>query len=189
MTALERLQNWYKNHCDGDWEHSFQIKIETLDNPGWNLKIDLEGTSLEFAEVEQAEDKGEFDWYIIKSENKRFIASGDSQKLNFLIEYFLDQFLPKYSNSNFLYEIYLPLTVGDTLFWAPSNAVLVNENSFRIVQIPEPKYNTVKTKSLDELTFDSGLVKSYQITDKIGDTIETELIETFDGLKVAKKIQ
>ena len=27
------LQSWYQSQCDGDWEHEFGIRIETLDNP------------------------------------------------------------------------------------------------------------------------------------------------------------
>jgi len=30
---------WYEGHCDGDWEHGFGPEIETIDNPGWRLKI------------------------------------------------------------------------------------------------------------------------------------------------------
>ena len=41
---LERLQRWYLYRCDGDWEHSFGITIETLDNPGWMVTIDLQDT-------------------------------------------------------------------------------------------------------------------------------------------------
>ena len=43
---------WYTSQCDGDWEHSFGIKIGTLDNPGWSLTINLSGTSLENAPFE-----------------------------------------------------------------------------------------------------------------------------------------
>ena len=31
---LEWLMNWYESNCDGDWEHSYGVKIESLDNPG-----------------------------------------------------------------------------------------------------------------------------------------------------------
>ena len=46
---------WYGAQCDGAWEHQQGVKIETLDNPGWLLKVSLAGTSLEgrpFAKVE-----------------------------------------------------------------------------------------------------------------------------------------
>jgi hypothetical protein len=32
---LSRLSTWYQSQCDERWEHSFGLKIETLDNPGW----------------------------------------------------------------------------------------------------------------------------------------------------------
>lgn len=44
--ALQALQLWYLAQCDGDWEHRYGIKIDTLDNPGWSLHIDLSGTPL-----------------------------------------------------------------------------------------------------------------------------------------------
>ncbi|GHB54781.1 hypothetical protein GCM10010331_48120 [Streptomyces xanthochromogenes] len=33
--VLDRLQSWYSAQCNGDWEHEWGIKIDTLDNPGW----------------------------------------------------------------------------------------------------------------------------------------------------------
>ena len=41
------LQAWYASQCDGDWEHGEGITIETLDNPGWSVRITIAGTSLE----------------------------------------------------------------------------------------------------------------------------------------------
>jgi hypothetical protein len=32
---LNELQVWYGAQCNGSWEHTYGIKIETLDNPGW----------------------------------------------------------------------------------------------------------------------------------------------------------
>nr|TKK07812.1 hypothetical protein SrhCFBP13529_11555 [Stenotrophomonas rhizophila] len=46
MHALDRLQKWYADQCDGDWEHSFGIRIDTLDNPGWTVSVDLTDTAL-----------------------------------------------------------------------------------------------------------------------------------------------
>lgn len=45
--ALYLLQRWYLGQCNDEWEHSFGVAIETLDNPGWSLRIELEETSLE----------------------------------------------------------------------------------------------------------------------------------------------
>ena len=52
--TLSRLQAWYQEHCNGEWENDRGVSIESTDNPGWWVKIDLSGTELEsksFTEV------------------------------------------------------------------------------------------------------------------------------------------
>ncbi|MFJ9539149.1 immunity 53 family protein [Streptomyces sp. NPDC101225] len=44
--VLEWLQSWYSAQCDGDWEHEWGVTIETIDNPGWLVKINLAETDL-----------------------------------------------------------------------------------------------------------------------------------------------
>ena len=46
---------WYAQQSDGEWEHEWGISIETLDNPGWSVKIELTGTALANRSVEPAE--------------------------------------------------------------------------------------------------------------------------------------
>ena len=43
---LDWLSRWYLAQCDNDWEHTYGVKIDTLDNPGWSLKIELTDTDL-----------------------------------------------------------------------------------------------------------------------------------------------
>jgi hypothetical protein len=38
------LEHWYSSQCNGDWEHNYGVTIESIDNPGWRVKIDLNGT-------------------------------------------------------------------------------------------------------------------------------------------------
>ena len=60
MDVLLRLQKWYADQCDGDWEHQYGVHVGMLDNPGWQVDIDLTDTDLEgraFAEL--AEGLGE----------------------------------------------------------------------------------------------------------------------------------
>jgi hypothetical protein len=60
---LSWLQQWFSAQCDGEWEHGFGITIETLDNPGWIVKICVEGTGLEFAQFEPVKTEvSETDW-------------------------------------------------------------------------------------------------------------------------------
>ena len=47
MDILGDPQKWYAANCHGGWEHYFGVVIETLDNPGWLVKIDLEETTLD----------------------------------------------------------------------------------------------------------------------------------------------
>ena len=85
MNSIEFLQNWFQSNCDGNWEHNFGIKIETLDNPGWYIVVDLENTSMENTYINQSVDSSERDWFDIKTLNKQLIATGDSHKLFFLL--------------------------------------------------------------------------------------------------------
>ncbi len=49
MDSTEWLEQWFRSQCDEDWEHTKGVSIETLDNPGWQVTVDLAGTSLEIA--------------------------------------------------------------------------------------------------------------------------------------------
>ncbi|MCC6678475.1 MAG: immunity 53 family protein [Phycisphaerales bacterium] len=45
-TSLHRLSKWYTAQCNGEWEHDWGITIQTIDNPGWMIEVNLEGTPL-----------------------------------------------------------------------------------------------------------------------------------------------
>jgi len=36
-TCFSRLETWFASMCNGDWEHTYGITLETVDNPGWLL--------------------------------------------------------------------------------------------------------------------------------------------------------
>ena len=96
MDSLVRLQQWYLAQCDEDWEHSYGVRIETLDNPGWDLEIDLIDTPLEgksfqpvhYGMFEEAETSGH-EWIFCKVENSKFRAGGGPLKLNEIIDIYL----------------------------------------------------------------------------------------------------
>ena len=87
---LSELESWFHRHCDGDWEHEFGIKIETLDNPGWCLTIPLERTELENEPFKTVSiERTELDWILCKKEKGRFEGYGGSKNLEELISRFL----------------------------------------------------------------------------------------------------
>lgn len=47
VSLLSWLQAWYAANCDSDWEHQYGVRIGTIDNPGWSVEIDLDGTPLD----------------------------------------------------------------------------------------------------------------------------------------------
>lgn len=103
MTApddLTWLSQWYLDQCDDDWEHGFGVKIDTLDNPGWSLSVDLDGTDLEgraFAPVydgvlekEQPVQGGNgyIPWLVCRVEGSKFKAFGGPRDLVRMIQTF-----------------------------------------------------------------------------------------------------
>ncbi len=89
INILTWLSDWYKSNCDGDWEHDYGVKIETLDNPGWSLTIDLENTKFEIIEIEwKYFEENDFDWFGYKVKDRKYEASGDPSKLVSLIRKF-----------------------------------------------------------------------------------------------------
>jgi Immunity protein 53 len=90
MGLIEQIQSWYAAQCDGDWEHQYGISIETLDNPGWCVTVDLFGTSLESVSFQTyQEDKSEEDWVVCEISGNKFVGRGDPGKLQTIWEIFV----------------------------------------------------------------------------------------------------
>jgi hypothetical protein len=71
--ALQWLQRWFIDHCDGDWEHTYSIHIETLDNPGWHVSIDIRDTELDDRPaMEQRQDRTPADWLHVFVRDGKF---------------------------------------------------------------------------------------------------------------------
>jgi hypothetical protein len=91
MSILEQIQNWYARNCNGDWEHGYGVKIETIDNPGWSVFINLEGTELEGIEIETIDvENSDSDWIYCKVEKNVFNGAGGLNNLEELLKIFLE---------------------------------------------------------------------------------------------------
>jgi len=92
MSEFHWLMKWYADQCNGDWEHQFGVKIETLDNPGWSITIDLAGTPLEgrsYARVDHNVES-EVSWWACRTEGKQWRAACGPTDLATVIGLFRD---------------------------------------------------------------------------------------------------
>jgi hypothetical protein len=88
---LEKLSKWYQAQCNGEWEHELGIVIDTIDNPGWMVKVDLRETAAElkvFSEIKI--NNGEFDWIRCSVNDAKFVGAGDPSKLALILAHFLE---------------------------------------------------------------------------------------------------
>jgi len=83
--------------CNGDWEHGNGVHVETLDNPGWHVKIDLNDTDLEdifFPIVKYGVGKDsepdDDNWLVCKVEDNIFHGHGGPEKLEEIFKRFLE---------------------------------------------------------------------------------------------------
>ena len=91
-TSLQKLQHWYASRCNGAWEQTYGLAIETIDVPGWRVTIDLEETGLSeagFQEVKQHAE-GEPHYIHCKVKNNQFIGLCAPMKLEETVKIFLD---------------------------------------------------------------------------------------------------
>lgn len=91
INSLLWLQQWYIEQCDGDWEHTYGIKIDTLDNPGWSIAIDLVQTNLEEESFKKVNiERNEDDWIQICIEDGIFKGCGGPGNLDEILNIFRD---------------------------------------------------------------------------------------------------
>jgi hypothetical protein len=88
---LTWLQDWYANQCDGDWEHDYGVRIETLDNPGWLVSINLIGTDMEDRQFVRLErEHSAVDWVHCWVNDNIFEGAGGAHNLDAILRIFRD---------------------------------------------------------------------------------------------------
>jgi hypothetical protein len=91
MDELRGLEEWYHSQRDGDWEHEFGVRIETLDNPGWSVEIDLAETELEGADYAEVKVFGpDREWVRTWVEEAKFHGVGGPPMLAAILRQFLE---------------------------------------------------------------------------------------------------
>lgn len=90
MDNIQKLQTWYSKQCDGSWEHQYGVSIDTLDNPGWTVVVDLTGTDLQSMQMGSIiEEKDEQDWLHCRIEDGKFVGNGGPLNLDAILRSFL----------------------------------------------------------------------------------------------------
>jgi len=83
------LEDWLTSQADGEWEHRYGIRIESLDNPGWSVMIDIGKASSPSRSFEPViVERSESDWLQCRVVDGRFEGFGDTRKLAEIIEIF-----------------------------------------------------------------------------------------------------
>lgn len=89
MSHLEALQEWYALMCDDDWEHEFGVSVDTIDNPGWTVTVDLERTPLEGCECSIDARYAGGEWLHVVGDGKKFKAACGPRSLDRAVATFL----------------------------------------------------------------------------------------------------
>jgi hypothetical protein len=94
------LERWYQSRCDGEWEHDHGVTIQSLDNPGWLVTIELQ----HLVSAQRANDRvlavvgeppsdangnlGGVIWMECKIESGKFVGAGDPTQLRAILAQF-----------------------------------------------------------------------------------------------------
>jgi hypothetical protein len=91
--SISGFERWYASQCDGFWEHGHGIKIETLDNPGWSVKIDLRDTTKEHGALDRKKiARSDNDWITYCVEQQQFRIACGPLSLSEAVEIFMRWF-------------------------------------------------------------------------------------------------
>lgn len=84
---LIKLQDWYISNCNGDWEHTYGFKLETLDNPGWTVTVDLDETHQEDQAFTERKINYEHEtrWLVVYKEGQKLKGACGPKELDTML--------------------------------------------------------------------------------------------------------
>ena len=89
MDNIAWFEKWYANETYKNHGKKIEIKIETVENSGWKIYVDLKNTDFRRKDIEKEENyKTKYNWYKAEIKKNEFIGEGDFTKLSFLIRKF-----------------------------------------------------------------------------------------------------
>ncbi|MEM9340356.1 MAG: Imm53 family immunity protein [Bacteroidota bacterium] len=179
MEIIDHISKWFASQCDGDWEHESCIKINTIDNPGWSISIDIRNTSLEGLEVSHEKSTSDLDWFKASSNGLVFSAFCGVENLTDVLNFFMSDVATR-GNSDFFYDIYHQIHDQGVKIWRPYKATLLEDNSFEIKEAPDFSPKDFKFESFDNIDkVDLSKVKDEPKLNA-GDVVECQLMNLAD---------
>lgn len=83
------LQKWVAAQADGDWEHEMGLTLTVLDNPGWDLNVDLVNYEEYLQDISYTLIKnGDNNWIGYKIQDSYLNIAGDLGKLSCILDFF-----------------------------------------------------------------------------------------------------
>jgi len=90
IDVIKKIESWYQQQCNSNWEHQYGVSIDTLDNPGWSVKINLLETSYSDLRLDRFFcERSDSDWIDCKIESGIFCGCGGPMNLGEILDFFL----------------------------------------------------------------------------------------------------
>jgi hypothetical protein len=88
--SLSALEKWYASQCNGEWEHAWGVRINTLDNPGRHAHLNLQGTRRQDATLEKFKlTRSQDDWILYGAGKQEFQFACGPKNLSEAIDLFV----------------------------------------------------------------------------------------------------
>jgi len=89
VNLIHELESFLSIQSDGEWEHGEGIQISTIDNPGWEVFVDLDETMYSDAIFDEIVDhRTENDWIVCRVRNGKFEGFGGPRNLKEVLNRF-----------------------------------------------------------------------------------------------------
>ena len=87
MDSIKKLQSILSHFVNGQWEHEDGLIIQTLDNPGWMVRVSLFGTFLQDQDFTTIEEEiSDKNWYVCRVKYGYFEGFGGVNNLENIVD-------------------------------------------------------------------------------------------------------
>jgi immunity protein 53 of polymorphic toxin system len=75
VALVKEILEWFSDNCNGDWEHQNGFSIESLDNPGVAISVDLAPILMIPDKIILSDLVSENSWISIRIKNDKFLVA------------------------------------------------------------------------------------------------------------------